>query len=156
MSERDYYDLHIDLMDTGATFEEIGKVDAIHGRPFPCTSDEIDDEETGKRWKLYGLSIGQGYDRADLMAMLVEWGQNEDRCVTAAIEDNGKNGDGLWLTFRPTSREGTHKTHPEKWGDRRSHDTPAPFFEIRLTPSQAKILGMALVGVANIREAQEK
>lgn len=151
---QDYYDFRVGLMDTESWFSEIRKTDA-RDRPYPCDEYQIDDEDTEKRWQLRGVIIGPGIDRSDLQAMLDEWGQTDGSCVTATVEDNGTHGDGLWLSFRPNAREGDPKSHPDKWGDNRSDHTPRPFFQIRLTPKQAGILGAALTGVAAMRKAQE-
>lgn len=153
MTERDYYDYHVRLMDTDVGFHEVRKLDA-YDRPYPPGPYGIDDDKTGKRWKLDGTWIGPVLDKADIEAMLDTWGATEGDCVYASVEDNGELGDGLFLCFTPSNRVGDHKSHPDKWGDNRSDKSPALLFGIRLTARQAAILGAALSGVAAMRIAQ--
>ena len=155
MSEKDYYDLCINLMDTDVSFREIGKVSAQTGNTLALEESEVDDPETDKRWRMDGFWQAPVLDKADLLEMLKQWAYTDGDSIHAQVHDNGRDGDGLWLAFYPCARAGTPEENPEKFGTMTSQTAPAALLSVRLTPRQAKILGTALKSAAEMWEAQE-
>jgi len=141
-------------MDTDATFEEVSPQNAQDGSKRPLEDNEVHDPETGKRWQLRGFWQSPVLDQKDLLEMLEDWGYTAGDCIQAEVVDNGKNGDGLWLCFYPCARGGSPETDPDKFGTNNSRTAPASLFSIRLTPTQARVLGTALMSAAEIRDAQ--
>ena len=142
------------MIDTGAIFQETGKSKDNNGNQRPLHKYEADDPDSDERWTLRGLQIGLPLDHADLTAMLQEFWSTGGDCIFASVTDNGRHGEGLWLTFTPATREGKPETHPGKFGTNYSEREPTPIFGIKLEPTQALILGEALVSVAKLRAAQ--
>lgn len=155
MSEKDYYDHRVTLMDTNVNFYEIGKIAAQTGRPLALEENEVDDPETDKRWRLSGVWQAPVLDKQDLLEMLKQWGYTDGDSIHAQVHDNGRDGDGLWLSFYPCARAGTPEENPEKFGTNLSETAPAALFAVRLTPKQARIIAAALNGAAALQEAQE-
>jgi hypothetical protein len=153
---KDYYDFSVKLMDTHTYFKETGKVSAQTGKPLAVEDGEVDDPETNKRWRLQGFWQAPVLDKDDLLAMLKRWSYTDGDSIHAQVHDNGRGGDGLWLSFYPCARAGTPETNPEKFGTMTSETAPAALFTVRLTPKQAKILGVALKAAAEMWEAQER
>ena len=155
MSEKDYYDFCVNLMDTDVSFHEISKVSAQTGNALALEENEVDDPETNKRGRMDGFWQAPALDKADLLEMLKHWGYTNGDSIHARVCDNGRDGDGLWLAFYPCARAGTPEENPERFGTQTSQTVPAALFSVRLTPKQAKILGTALKSAAEMWEAQE-
>lgn len=155
MSEKDYYDYRVCLMETDVDFQQVGKVSAQTGKPLAIEENQVDDPETDLRWQLRGFYQAPALDRADLLAMLKQWGWTDGDSISVQVHDNGRNGDGLWLSFYPCARAGTPEKDPDKFGTNSSETAPAALFSVRLTPKQAKIIAAALKGAAEMWEAQE-
>ena len=149
----DYYDFKVCHIDTDTTFEETRRVDA-NGREFTASSNDVDDPETNVRWSLGGCWMGPELDGDDRLALLKNWGFTGGDCIKARVTDNGEMGEGLWLEFSPAARHGNPESNPERWGDGWSEKSPRLLFSLRLTATQARILGETLISAGRIRDAQ--
>jgi hypothetical protein len=114
--EKNYWEYEIKRMDTDT---------------YPA-----DEESTGLR----GISFGDlSLKPEELKALVENYHLTGSDCIEMAIEDNGPNGDGIWLSFYPATKLGTYKS---------DH-----IFAIRLTKKQACILAEALHAVVNLYKA---
>ncbi|MFA5027064.1 MAG: hypothetical protein WC713_04265 [Candidatus Methylomirabilota bacterium] len=141
----DYYNFRVNMMDTDTGFHE--------ARQFDRRAVFVPDGKGGARWwAMDGFWLGNDLDDHDLKAIERESGAAASNCIQAEVEDNGHHGDGLWLSFAPIVRYGSHETHTDRW---HGEHEPAGLFGIRLTPAQARVLGGALIAAATVADAQE-
>jgi hypothetical protein len=136
-----YYDYQVMLMDTDTDFEKRSK-----GIEKQYPSEFIAKNHFGEIFALEGL-YGVPLNQSDIEPLF-------DGCdggcpILASVEDNGEGGDGLRLEFTPISRD-------DRFCTEGIVKEPFSIFGIRLKPEQAKVLAAALLGAANMREAQEK
>lgn len=132
-----YYNYEVCMIDTDAGFNE-GHPDQIL---FEDTEVVRSDDDGERRWRLGGLDVYRGLNREDLEKIFDDWWENGGWVAKIAVRDDGEHGGGIWLDFKHVSGM--------------ANEEDVNYLSISITPTQAAILGTALINITKMREAQK-